>query len=98
MVQTGLTSFSNIWCETFPFRAGEKVNERKMAENEIEIKVDRKRKSNFSISEMSVITESVRKNLDIIQSKLTNNVTNKKTRHLLPPMRQMISEGRRCHR
>lgn len=37
-----------------------------------------KRKTNVSINEMSVITESVHKNLHIIQSKLTNNVTNKK--------------------
>ena len=66
-VQTGLTSFSKIWHETFPFRAREKVKERKMAENEIEIKAERKRKPNFSINEMSVITESVRKNLDCFQ-------------------------------
>ena len=38
-----------------------------MAENEIEIKAERKRKPNFSINEMSVITESVRKNLDCFQ-------------------------------
>ena len=49
-----------------------------MAESEIEIKAERKRKPNFSMNEMSVITDSVRKNLDIIQSKLTNNITNKK--------------------
>ena len=54
------------------------MKKRKMAENEIEIKAERKRKPNFSINEMSVITDSVRKNLQIIQSKLTNNVTNKK--------------------
>ena len=54
------------------------MKERKMAENEVEIKAERKRKPKFSINEMSVIIESVQKNLDIIQSKLTNNVTNKK--------------------
>ena len=54
------------------------MKERKMAESEIEIKAERKRKPNFSMNEMSVITDSVRKNLDIIQSKLTNNITNKK--------------------
>ena len=54
------------------------MKERKMAESEIEIKAERKRKPNFSMNEMSVITDSVQKNLDIIQSKLTNNVTNKK--------------------
>ena len=55
--------------------------ERKMAETElmeVETKVERKRKPNFSVYEISVITESVPKNLEIIQSKLTNSVTNKK--------------------
>lgn len=41
-------------------------------------KVERKRKPNFSVNEISVITEGVRKNLETIQSKLTNSVTNKK--------------------
>ena len=53
-----------------------------MAESEIEIKAERKRKRNFSMNEMSVITDSVRKNLDIIQSKLTNNITNKKNNQI----------------
>ena len=60
---------------------GEKVKEMKMAENEVqevETKAERKRKPNFSVNEISVITESVVKNLNTIQSKLTNNVTNKK--------------------
>ena len=52
-----------------------------MAESEIEIKAERKRKPNFSMNKMSVITDSVRKILDIIQSKLTNNVTNKKKKN-----------------
>ena len=37
----------------------------------------RKRKPNFSVNEIAIITENVEKNLAIIQSKLTNNVTNK---------------------
>ena len=37
----------------------------------------RKRKPNFSVNEIAIITENVQKNLAIIQSKLTNNVTNK---------------------
>ena len=56
------------------------MHETKMAENEVtevETKAERKRKPNFSINELSLITESVRKNIDIIQSKLTNNITNK---------------------
>ena len=54
------------------------MKERKKAKNEVETKAKRKRKTNFSINKMSVITENVPKNLHIIQSKLTNNVTNKK--------------------
>ena len=50
-----------------------------MAENE-EIKVEakeRKRKPNFLANEISIITESVTHHFDVINSKLTNNVTNK---------------------
>ena len=63
-----------------------------MAENEVEIKAERKRQPKFSINEMSVIIESVRKNLDIIQSKLTNNVTNKKKKT------NMGRDNERCER
>ena len=46
---------------------------------ELEVaKVERKRKKNFPVKEITVITESVRKNLEIIQSKLTNSITNKR--------------------
>ena len=38
----------------------------------------RKRKANFSINEISIITENVRKHIDTLQSKLTNNVSNKR--------------------
>ena len=44
---------------------------------ELEVrKVERKRKNNFTVNEITVITGSVRKNLEIIQSKLTNSITN----------------------
>ena len=43
---------------------------------------DRKRKHNFSVYEIEVITDNVKKNLDLIQSKLTNAVTNKKKQML----------------
>ena len=59
--------------------------ERKMEENElmeVETKVERKRKPDFSVYEISVITESVRNTLEIIQSKLTNSVTNKKKKRI----------------
>ena len=38
----------------------------------------RKRKPNFSVNEISVITENVKNHLAVIQSKLTNNITNRK--------------------
>ena len=54
--------------------------ENKMAESEVkELEVkERKRKPNFSPLEISVITESVKKHIDVIQTKLTNNITTKK--------------------
>ena len=56
------------------------MHERKISVKEVmevETETERKRKRNFSINEISLITESMRKNIDIIQSKLTNNNTNK---------------------
>ena len=38
---------------------------------------ERKRMHNFSAYEIEVITNNVKKNLDLIQSKLANAVTNK---------------------
>ncbi|XP_067044411.1 t-SNARE domain-containing protein 1-like [Acropora muricata] len=38
----------------------------------------RKRKPNFSMNEIAVITENVKNHLAVIQSKLTNNITNRK--------------------
>lgn len=42
------------------------------------VEVKRERKPNFSAAEVSVLTDQVEKNLEVIQSKLTNNITNKK--------------------
>ena len=59
--------------------------ERKMEENElmeVETKVERKRKPSLSAYEISVITESVRKTLEIIQSRLTNSVTKEKKKQM----------------
>ena len=39
---------------------------------------ERKGKMNFSVSEINKITEKVEENLDVIQSILTNSITNKK--------------------
>ena len=43
----------------------------------------RKRKPNFSVNEISVITENVKNHLAVIQSKLTNNITNRKKKRSL---------------
>ena len=40
------------------------------------------RKYNFSASEVSVLTEKVEENLQILQSKLTNSVTNQKKKNV----------------
>ena len=40
------------------------------------------RKHNFSASEVSVLTEKVEENLQILQSKLTNSVTNQKKKNV----------------
>lgn len=47
-----------------------------MAEKNLD-KNERKRKLNFSTSEINKITELVEENLQVIQSKLTNSITNK---------------------
>ena len=39
---------------------------------------ERKRKHNFSVCEIGVITENVKNHHETIQSKLTNNISNKK--------------------
>ena len=44
----------------------------------VEVEKARKRKHNFSVNDIAVITENVEMNLAIIQSKLMNNITNKK--------------------
>ena len=51
--------------------------ENKMAESEVkELKVkERKRKPNFPPLEISVITQSVKNHSDVIQSKMTNNIS-----------------------
>ena len=43
---------------------------------------ERKRKRNVSVYEIGVIAENVKKHLETIQSKLTNNVTNKKKQEI----------------
>jgi hypothetical protein len=38
----------------------------------------KKRKLNFTVSEINILTSKVEENLDIIQSKFTNSVTNQR--------------------
>ena len=38
----------------------------------------KKRKQNFSVAEISVLTENVEQNIDVLSSKLTTSVTNKR--------------------
>ena len=46
---------------------------------ELEVRlVERKRIKNFLVNKITVITEIVRKNPEIMQSKLTNSITNKR--------------------
>ena len=44
---------------------------------------ERKRKPNFSVYEIGVITENVKKHLETVQSKLTNKKFGNKLRELL---------------
>lgn len=53
---------------------------------------DWKRKQNFSVYEIiEIITDNVKKNLDLIQSKLTNAVTNKKKQMLWEEITQAVN-------
>ena len=77
--------------------------ENKMAESEVkELEVkERKRKPNFSPLEISVITESVKKHIDVIQTKLTNNITTKKkvkSGRRLPRSSSSVSSSRSISR
>ena len=51
--------------------------ERESALGSVSQMEERKRMHNFSAYEIEVITNNVKKNLDLIQSKLANAVTNK---------------------
>ena len=74
-MKTSLTRLSKFGVKKL--KKATKMAEKEMREPEVR-KVERKRKKNFSVNEITVITESVRKNLEIIQSKLTNSITNKR--------------------
>ena len=50
---------------------------RKMAAEDTVSEVQRKRKSNFSAVETSVLVEKYEENKDILDSKLTNQITRK---------------------
>ena len=55
---------------------------------------ERKRMHNFSAYEIEVITNNVKKNLDLIQSKLANAVTNKQKQMLWEEIIQAVSAVR----
>ena len=55
---------------------------------------ERKRMHNFSAYEIEVITNNVKKNLDLIQSKLANAVTNKQKQMLWEEITQEVNAVR----
>ena len=55
---------------------------------------ERKRMHNFSAYEIEVITNNVKKNLDLIQSKLANAVTNKQKQMLWEEITQGVNAVR----
>ena len=74
-----------------------KLHGRKMAEIE-PVEDDakaRKRKPNFSVSEISAITENVQKNIDILQLKLTNAITSKKKNELWEEITKAVGRANR---
>ena len=70
---------------------GEKIAERESAVGSGSQTKDRKRKQNFISLWDEVITDNVKKNLDLIQSKLTNAVTNKKKQMLWEEITQVVN-------
>jgi len=59
------------------FLRGRRAEEKEENWRKVEVmSVEKKRKPSFSVNEISVIRERVRKNLETIQSKLTNSVNN----------------------
>ena len=83
-----------------PRKKGGKLHGRKMAEIQ---QVDdgakaRKRKPCFSVSEISATTDSVQENLDILQSKLTNAITNKKKNQLWEEITKAVNAVGRANR
>ena len=53
-----------------------------MAEKTLTKNDRKRRKMNFSLSEINKITKKVEANIDIIQSKLTHSITNKKKQEI----------------
>ncbi|CAH3044728.1 unnamed protein product, partial [Porites lobata] len=56
------------------------------------------RKPNFSPLEISVITESVKKQIGVIQSKLTNNITNKQKSQVWDEITKEVNAVGRANR
>ena len=58
----------------------------------------RKRKPNFSVSEISAIQENVQKNINILQTKLTNAITNKTKNELWEDITKAVNAVGRANR
>ena len=64
-----------------------------MAEVSLE-KQRKKRKLNFTVSETNILTRKVEENLDVLQSKFTNSVTNQRKKQDL----RRYNKGDKCGR
>jgi len=77
IIKTSLTRFQKFGVKIFLL--GRRAEEKEENWRKVEVtSVEKKRKPSFLVNEISVITECVCKNLETIQSKLTNNVNNGK--------------------
>ena len=66
------------------------------SENEREVIVEskrRNRKPSFFVNEISVITEKVQNHLAVIQSKFSNNLTNKKKNQIWKEITEALNEA-----
>ena len=73
-----------------------KLEGKKLRKGRVQLEVEAKRKIEkgsriLSVYEIEVITDNVKKNLDLIQSKLTNAVTNKKKQMLWEEITQVVN-------
>ena len=65
-----------------------------MASSGEEIKQRKARKQNFTVSEIALLTDKVAENIHIIQSKLTNSVTNKNKNQIWKEIPDAVNANR----